>query len=178
MNSKYLTTFILLAIGSAALLVIHRSRPTTSPTSSPTPTATSAPVLGVTQSNQCDESLWDHIYNPTRLQVIAKCITVTGTIYSVKAEPDGDWHIRVQLDSDYDHLLNDKNRSEQLGKLVVEPVCENVVKQENAVTACQGFQQHLTVPPVGTHVTIIGDFVLDAGHGWNEIHPVTRIDPL
>ena len=161
-----------------AFAVTHRGQPVIPPTPHPPPTATSAPVLGVTQSNQCDESLWAHIYNPTRLQVIAKCITVTGTIYSVKAEPDGDWHIRVQLDSQYDHLLNDKNRSDQLGKLVVEPVCENMVKQENAATACQGFQQHLAVPPVGTHVTIIGDFVLDNSHGWNEIHPVTRIDPL
>ena len=177
---KYLNLLLLLLVmGSVlALAVTHHSRPVIVPTPNPTPTTTTSLVLGVTQSDQCDESLWAHIYNPTRLQVIAKCITVTGTIYSVKAEPDGDFHIQVQLDNQYEHLLNAKNRSDQLGKLVVEPVCLNPVKQADAEAACQGFKQQLTVPPVGTHVTIIGDYVLDVPHGWNEIHPVTHIDPL
>lgn len=35
----------------------------------------------------CDDSLSQHVYNPQRLQVVEKCIAVTGTIHHVKKEP-------------------------------------------------------------------------------------------
>src|SRR5207245_5852239 len=47
---------------------------------------------------QCDQTLWNHVYNPTRLQIIDRCKTVTGTIESVKVENDGDFHIRLRVD--------------------------------------------------------------------------------
>src|ERR1051326_4172454 len=33
-----------------------------------------------TSSNGCDQTLWNHVYNPTRLQVFDKCKSVTGVI--------------------------------------------------------------------------------------------------
>ncbi len=129
-------------------------------------------------SNNCDQSLWDHVYHPNRLQVNDPCITVTGTIDRIKSEPDGDLHIRVNLDPQFTNLLNDGNiAGGQSGDLVVEPICQGPVTQRDAIAACQDFHQDIKIPSAGTHVTITGDYVLDAQHGWMEIHPITSIQP-
>jgi len=128
-------------------------------------------------SNNCDQSLWDHIYHPARLQVNDPCMTVTGTIFKIKAEKDGDLHIRVNLDPEFNNLLNDANLAGEGGDLVVEPICQGPVTQPDARAACQDFHQDINIPSVGTHVTITGDYVLDNEHGWMEIHPVTSIQP-
>jgi hypothetical protein len=143
------------------------SLPSTSPTSS-----SSAP----TSSDQCDQSLWDHVYNPSRLQVVDYCRTVSGTLESIRTERDGDFHIRVKLDSQFSDLINSANINGQFGNLVVEPICVNKVTQTSAISACQDFHQNIEVPPIGSHVEITGSYVLDKEHGsWAEIHPVTSI---
>lgn len=39
-----------------------------------------------------------------------------------------------------------------------------------------GFHASVVIPPVGSHVRIVGALVKDTSHGqWNEIHPVTSI---
>lgn len=124
----------------------------------------------------CDKSLWDHIYHPNRLQVVEDCKTVTGTIDHIIVEKDGDSHIRLKLDPQYANLINDANISGQHGDLVVEPICQNPVTQQDAIDACAGFDYHVDIPPEGTHVSVIGSYVLDNDHGgWAEIHPVTSI---
>ena len=128
-------------------------------------------------SANCDQSLWDHIYHPSRLQVNDPCITVTGTIQSIRTERDGDLHIRLKLDPEFTNLLNDANVAGQFGNLVVEPICQGPVTQPDAVAACENFHQDISVPHVGTHVTVTGSYVLDSQHGWMEIHPVTSIEP-
>ena len=64
------------------------------------------------QSPTCDDSLWQHVYNPSRLLVQKKCVTVTGTIVDatanqkthrkdgVRHEPDGDTHGWLKLAPD------------------------------------------------------------------------------
>lgn len=146
------------------------------PLSSPS-TASSSGIP--TSSDQCDQSLWDHVYNPSRLQVVDYCKTVSGTIESIRAERDGDFHIRVKLDPQFSDLINSANINGQFGDLVVEPICVNRVTQPSAISACQDFHQNIEVPPVGTHVEITGSYVLDKEHGsWAEIHPVTSITPV
>ena len=129
-----------------------------------------------TTTNSCDQSLWNHVYNPARLQVIDSCKTVTGTIESIRTEADGDFHIRLKLDSQFSNLINSANIKGQHGDMVVEPICINPVTQADAISACQNYHQNIGVPPVGTHVEITGSYVLDREHGsWAEIHPVTSI---
>lgn len=130
-----------------------------------------------TQSSHCRgiKFLWQHVYNPQRLEVQKQCVTVTGVIVTKLSEPDGDLHIRVKLDSQFESMLNDGNKSNQHGDLVVEPICDHNVTQADAVAACASF--HSTIPhyPAGTRVVVTGSYVLDHEHGWMEIHPVTRI---
>jgi hypothetical protein len=75
-------------------------------------------------------------------------------------------------------MLNAKNRSGQLGTLVVEPVCMNPVTQRDTIEehACDGFAQHVYTPNMlHQRVRVVGAYVTDMEHGWNEIHPVTWI---
>lgn len=103
-------------------------------------------------------------------------MSVTGTIELVRREPDGDYHIRLKPDPQYANLLNEENVSKQAGSLVLEPVCENPIRQADARAACEGFHGTVVLPPIGSHVRVLGSYVLDTDHGWMEIHPVTSID--
>ena len=133
----------------------------------------------------CDGSLWDHVYHPARLLVRRQCISVTGTIVDatngrepdgVRHEPDGDTHGWLKLDSGFENLLNDGNVTDEGGNLVFEVVCKFQVKQQDAERACADYHATVVLPPVGSHVKIVGAFVQDSFHAqWNEIHPVTSI---
>ena len=91
---------------------------------------------------------------------------------------DGDVHFRLKLDSQFAGLLNDGTRAHQGGNLVVEPICDHVVTQPDAVAACEDF--HPTIPRFksGTRVVIVGSYVHDKEHGWMEIHPVVRMTEI
>jgi hypothetical protein len=125
----------------------------------------------------CDASLLKHVYHPSRLQMIGPCIEVTGTIGDIKPEADGDDHIQLRLDPQFENLLDSYNKNDQNNALVLEPVCQGMVTQPDAMAACRDFHSPVVVPPQGTKVRVLGRFVLDqeADHGWTEIHPVTQI---
>jgi len=97
-----------------------------------------------------------------------------------RREADGDWHIGLRLNAGQESLLNAKNVSEQQGNLVAEIVCAVPITQADAVSACASYTNTIPVPAVGAHISVTGPFVLDADHGWNEIHPVwalTNVTP-
>jgi hypothetical protein len=148
-----------------------------SASNSNTPLPTTNTVSSSSSSGkECDQTLWKHVYNPSRLQVVAPCKSVLGIIESKRVERDGDYHIRVKLDSQFSNLINSANIKNQFGDLVVEPICVNRVTQTDAISACQNFHQNISIPPTGAHVNITGSYVLDKEHGmWAEIHPVTSI---
>jgi hypothetical protein len=144
-------------------------------------TSLSTPTTAVksSSSNQCDQSLWNHVYQSSRLQIVNRCITVSGIIESIRSEPDGDSHIRLKLDSQFTKLINLANIKDQFGDLVLEPICQHTVIQPNAFFACNDFHQNTNIPPTGTHVKVTGSYVLDTWHGkWAEIHPVSSITSL
>jgi hypothetical protein len=129
----------------------------------------------------CDDSLWSHVYRPQRLTRIQQCIEVTGTIHHTKKENDGDDHLQLKVDPQFSNLLNAKNTSVQAGCLVIEPICMGPVTQADAVIPCRDFHSPVKgVPPDGSKVKVLGSYVLDTegGHGWTEIHPVTRISTM
>ncbi len=140
-----------------------------------TPVASPNNDTSVTNEQQtCDQSLWEHVYNPDRLQIIDKCRAVVGTIEYITKEADGDDHIRLKLDLEYTNLINQKNIDEQRGDLVIESICTNPITQKDAIAPCSGFNQNFNIY-IGEHIRVTGAYVLDSEHGWNEIHPVTSI---
>jgi hypothetical protein len=61
---------------------------------------------------------------------------------------------------------------------VFEVVCHFAVAQATAKPACERFNDHTAIPPIGSHVAVTGSLVRDtqpSGIGWNEIHPVSSI---
>ena len=139
------------------------------------------------QGTSCDMALWAHVYHgrfpsaEDRLQVINPCLTVAGTIVGARAEADGDWHVQLDVDSQYRSLLNQANLEKQQGYLVLEPMCSNYVSQKDTIEegVCGGFSQQLfDTELVGQRVTATGAYVIDMQHGWMELHPVTSIVPV
>jgi hypothetical protein len=136
-------------------------------------------------SSECDDSLWDHVYNPQRLIVKQKCVAVTGTIMDatngnqvdgVRHEADGDTHGWLSLDPPFKNMLNAGNLSDESGNMVFEVVFMFRVSQADAKPACLTFHSAVHLPPVGSHVRIVGTYVQDTNHAqWMEIHPVTSI---
>lgn len=148
--------------------------PATSAAAAPATTTTFSPSPKPTHqhSSACNASLWEHVYHPGRLHVISTCRTVRGTVEGVRWEPDGDLHILLRTSSS---LVNAGNRAYEGGDLVLEEICMGTVTQADAVAACGGLSWRLTVPSVGDEVTVSGSYVLDADHGWLEIHPVSKL---
>lgn len=126
-------------------------------------------------NSSCDAELWNHVYNPERLKVMNDCVTITGTVLSVRHEADGDDHIQLKPDVAFLYMLNDKNYSGQAGCLVVEIICINKVTQADASNACVNYTTYINEPHAGDKVSVTGSYVLDIHHGWNEIHPVSEL---
>jgi hypothetical protein len=113
-----------------------------------------------------------HVYNPYRLTIVKSCITASGVVDNVLQEADGDYHVRLRLDSQYSNLTNAGNQH-QYGDLVVEIICALPITQSDAVSACQNYTNSITIPSISDHITVTGPYVLDTNHyNWAEIHPV------
>jgi hypothetical protein len=128
-------------------------------------------------ASSCDSALWQHVYEKERLQVIEPCTAVDGRVIKLNGSSDGDLHI--SLDPDNKAVLNFMNLVHGHGHLVVEVVCLYApAVREDAKTACADFHPQVMIPKVGDRIRVIGAYVTDTDNGWNEIHPVTKIDLL
>ena len=132
------------------------------------------------------------VYLSGRLKLIDRCTTVSGTVDCLKAEPDGDVHIRLRLDPQYTHLLQPANSlqtcADQPGPhLVVEIIPQHpggVFRTNDADAG--GFITPATPNP-GDHIIVTGPHVIDTNvlhrvlyqgqpaENWAEIHPAWAI---
>jgi hypothetical protein len=97
------------------------------------------------------------VYHPSRLNVKSRCRVVNGTVRKVVFETyDGDVHVDLRPDPAFESLLADGN-GRVGGNLIVE-----LIPQDRARVA---------VPAVGQRIQVVGPWVEDTQHGWNEIHP-------
>ena len=97
------------------------------------------------------------VYHPQRLKVKSRCVAASGTVERVKFEAyDGDVHIELRLDRPYGSLASHGN-DQVGGNLVVE-----IIPQDRSRVA---------VPGEGERAIVVGPWVEDTAHGWNEIHP-------
>lgn len=108
------------------------------------------------------------VYLPSRLQVLARCMTVEGSVVYVdsasQGENDGDYSFDLDVGASRADLLNDANRRNTNGGLHIE-----IVPQDQAA---------LPKPQAGQRVRVQGPWVLDTLHGWNEIHPAWAVTVL
>jgi hypothetical protein len=97
------------------------------------------------------------VYHPQRLKVKSRCRIAVGTVEQVKPELyDGDIHIELRLDRGQDGLLSGGN-ARVGGTLIVE-----IIPWDRA---------RVLVPAEGERIEVVGPWVDDTAHGWNEIHP-------
>src|SRR5438093_156067 len=124
------TILVFLVVGACIFLVYRALHPlqVSQPQESPQST-----VL------KCDQSLWEYVYNPGRLQVLDPCISVTGAVEEIRKEADGDVHILFRLDQQFESLLNEKNILREQGDLVLEPICQGKVRQADAAEPCSRY---------------------------------------
>ncbi len=162
-------TFFLIAAGFALFLAYRLSR---------SPQIPGDRESSQTTATQCDQSLWEYVYNPGRLRVLDSCISVTGTVEEIRKEADGDVHILFRLDQQFESLLNEKNFARQYGDLVLEPICQGKVRQADAAEPCSRYVGPYFEPQIGQRFAVSGAYVRDADHGWNELHPVTSMRPI
>jgi hypothetical protein len=97
------------------------------------------------------------VYHPERLKVKSRCRVAIGTVEQVKFEEyDGDVHIELRLERGQERLLGPGNERGS-GTLIVE-----IIPWDRA---------RVRVPEVGERIQVVGPWVDDTAHGWNEIHP-------
>lgn len=138
------------------------------------PSATTRPGLPANAQPCAPGDQDPHVYRPARLQVIAPCLRVTGTVLSSSVETDGDIHFNVRLDDAYRGLLVAGNDFED-GALIIEPVCQIPPLATDAIRVCAADRTPVDPPPVGQHVFLEGRYVLDLQHhAWAELHPLYR----
>jgi hypothetical protein len=108
------------------------------------------------------------VYHPERLRVRSACQVAVGTVSKVVFEAyDGDVHVDLRLERGYEGLLADGN-ARVAGNLVVELIPQD--------------RSRVAVPEEGARIEVVGPWVEDDQHGWNEIHPAWwvsagRIEP-
>jgi hypothetical protein len=125
-------------------------------------------------AQNCDSTLWNHINQKERLNVIEECTAVEGRVVSLHRNADGDIHIA--LDPDQKSALNLVNLIHAHGDLVVEIICEHTPVDAANQAACGAFHSSITLPNVGDRIRVTGSYVTDRDNGWNEVHPVTRLE--
>jgi len=97
------------------------------------------------------------VYHPERLKVKSRCRVAVGTVEKVKPELyDGDIHVALRLDRGQDGLLSSGN-ARVGGTLILEIIPWD--------------RSRVLVPEVGQRIEVVGPWVDDTAHGWNEIHP-------
>jgi len=125
-----------------------------------------------------------NVYHPYRLIVQKRCLTVTGTVAYIRYEDDGDIHVNLRLPPNEVGLLNHANLADESGDLVTEivpadqPGCTRgkvPLSPHGSYNfgICTGAD--IKAPAIGSQVSVTGPYVLDADHGWMEIHPVWAV---
>ena len=99
--------------------------------------------------------------NAEDLRVLLECQDAIGTVMHTKKMDDGDYKFFLKLDPQFEFLINDKNREETEGFLVVEIVPPH--------------QDGMYLPKDGDRVHVWGAWVTDKPKGWHEIHPTWQV---
>jgi hypothetical protein len=172
-----LTLFVIGIIAAVFIFTINLPNITQNANAQPKPTCTSKDISDL-------DFLWKHIHDfkinhgkDERLPKNNYCIPVSGNITSQDLDLDGDIHMMIKLDKQYQHYTTETGARQ--AEIVTEAICQKSAQYDKAKEACNGVQQDfLKIPPTETHVFVTGSYVLDAENNWREIHPVASIYAL
>lgn len=118
------------------------------------------------------------IWNAKRLEIIEPCVTITGVVTAVRPILDGDLHVHLRPDPQFAGLVNEKNIQARGGNLILEPQCFWAMWRRNSTGPCKNRGYSMRIPKTGTRVRVTGTFVFDRDHGWNELHPIFKLECL
>lgn len=110
--------------------------------------------------------------------MVAVLVTLTGSLIAAKLRYPGRPTVKLRETECKKSALNLVNLTHAHGTVVVEAVCDHAPAKGEAMNACEGFVSEIKAPAVGEHVRVIGAYVTDRDNGWNEVHPVTRIEAV
>lgn len=112
------------------------------------------------------------VHDSERLKVLNACTTFAGTVSEAASRaPDGDLTFWATPDPAYASMLNVKNRTK--GGMHVEII---PIDQAGCSSGCSSAR--VVTPRLGAHVRLTGAWVYDSWVGWNEIHPVWKVEIL
>jgi hypothetical protein len=132
------------------------------------------------------------VYFPERLKLQDRCMTVSGTVDCLKAEPDGDIHLRLRPDGQYLRLLRPANSLQTCADqpsphLIVEIIPQHSHGIFRTNDADAGGFITPAAPSPGSHIVVTGPYVIDTNvlhrvlyqgrpaENWAEIHPAWAI---
>ena len=109
------------------------------------------------------ETFWRGASNAKDLKVLAECQDAVGDVMHTKKMDDGDYKFLLNLDDQYQFLINDQNEEKTDGLLVIE-----VVPKDQDL-------QNIYLPESGDKVHVQDVWVTDEPKGWHEIHPTWQV---
>jgi len=163
----------------AAVLVVSSGCGSSSAAVPPAAATPAATPSGAAPSG-CQSDPHAGVHDANRLTILNPCTTFVGTLVATpKLSSDGDIAVNAKPDPGYEKMLNAKNHEglhlevmprDQPGCTPGQPIKGTV----NNLGTCSG--ANVVLPPKGTHVKVTGPWVFDSWVGWNEIHPVWKVE--
>ena len=108
----------------------------------------------------------DGVDRQARFTVLSTCEHAIGVVHDMNGakQDDGDYQFNIDVQPEYKKLLNDANRNQVNGMLVVE-----IIPKDQSLST-------VTIPKDGDTIDVYGAWVTDNPHGWNEIHPAWQVN--
>jgi hypothetical protein len=117
---------------------------------------------GDTQYCPSADQAMNGVWGPGRLGVLNTCQQASGTVLKAEPELDGDLDLYVDLDSQYDKLAGSTTELNALHEWGAGDVLVELMPRDGG---------SLPAPSEGDHLDLMGAWVNDGNHGYNEIHP-------
>ena len=143
-------------------------------------------LLPISCTVPCNSTIWKHVYEKDRLEIIKKCYTVVGTVVDispVNGDMDSSFSIQVESPDSINNMLKRYPNNNGLLHIEIVCACNATSADPSSIAACKGYKNRIIMPLVGKKIKVTGSLVVDSpnepnGHNILEIHPVSHITRL
>jgi hypothetical protein len=104
------------------------------------------------------------VTDPARFKVLARCVSLTGTVRSIAHAQSGAYQVTISPDIAFRGVLSTANKAALKGNLLLEITASDAARGVRPMA-------------IGTHVYVVGSLLLNMNHGWNELYPVWVFKP-